>query len=75
MVSASRRPVGTHDVDRARPRPLAHRSARSSAGPSDGDRLEELRTAYLNERFAPEILPHRTELIEEIQRLIDTQVV
>ena len=52
------------------PLPPAH----PCAGPSSQDYLEALRQCYLNERFAPEILPHNSELVEIIQQLVETQV-
>ena len=35
--------------------------------------MEALRTAYVNERCAPSLLPHQDELINEIKELINEQ--
>ena len=43
------------------------------AGPSIADDLRELETAGLNERFAPELLPHRDELVRRVRAAVDAQ--
>ena len=44
-----------------------------SAGLSTQEDLEELRVAWINERFAPELLPHRDELVKRLRVAIDEQ--
>ena len=61
---------------RVRPRakhalwPAAH----ASAGTSAAEDLEELRIAFANERFAPELLPHRDDLVRRVRQAVDEQV-
>lgn len=52
----------------------AYAQTRALAGPSTADDLEELRVAWTNERFAPELLPHQDELVRRVRAAVDEQV-
>ena len=49
------------------------RSLPQCAGTSTADDLEELRLAFTNERFAPELLMHRDDLIKRVRQAVDEQ--
>ena len=38
------------------------------------DDLHKLRTIFVNERFAPELLPHEDALVKRVQDIVDDQV-
>ena len=48
-------------------------STRPPAESSSRGLVEALRTAYVNERCAPSLLPHQDEMINEIKELINDQ--
>ena len=45
----------------------------SASGTGSGSIVEQLTGVYLNEKFAPELLPHQEELIEQVKALVEEQ--
>lgn len=71
--AGSARPCATTRPD-CRPGADAHLSSHSRAGASTASDFYEMRNAYMNERFAPELLPHCNDLVARISKVIEDQV-
>lgn len=69
-------PCLSRETDSAVPVGVAHRAPDrcAAAGPSSAEDLEVLRNAYMNEKFAPELLPHNEELLERLKQVVEEQV-
>ena len=50
------------------------RTVRAAPSSSTSDDIERLRIVCVNERFAPELLPHEADLIERLQDMVGKQV-
>jgi hypothetical protein len=50
------------------------RTVRAAPSSSTLDDIERLRIVCVNERFAPELLPHEAELIKRLQDMVEEQV-
>ena len=48
-------------------------SQAAPSGPSTAEDLDEMRKVFTNERFAPELLPHRDELVRRVRLAVDEQ--
>ena len=54
-------------------RVLLHVRSRAGPASSGSEDLERLRTALVNERFSPELLPHQDDLVKRVQDMVDEQ--
>ena len=61
-------------LNAARPDSSPPGSKRVGVTNDTSDSLYELRTAFVNERFAPELLPHKDDLVRHVRAIVDAQV-